>query len=256
MRLHLQTMNAPRIRPFLRQARQWTASASKAPTPIAHRQQSRWQHHNAPSVIPTPPRPPRVPPPIPLVPDVKTFLTVIGRGLAQHAPKFPTWESLFEARAEHLKALGVEPPRTRRYLIRWMERFRLGLYGPGGDLVHVGEDGTAALKVAELRIDATTYRKVAVNVPRDKKVGLVTDEELAALARPDGYTVRGARSVVGPYALPASHGDGAEVKVTEGMWEDRRGHKVDGGERRKAMVRYMRRLAEKRAAKEQAKRGR
>ena len=36
----------------------------------------------------------------------------------------------------------------------------------------------------------------------------------------------------------------AVLKVQEGLWEQKRGHKVDGGERRKAEVRAKRRAAE------------
>jgi hypothetical protein len=46
-------------------------------------------------------------------------------------------------------------------------------------------------------------------------------------------------------------GGTAQLKVTEGMWEDRRGHKVDGGERRQAEVRFKRRVAERKALREQ-----
>jgi hypothetical protein len=45
------------------------------------------------------------------------------------------------------------------------------------------------------------------------------------------------------------HG-GARVTVTEGMWEDKRGHKVDGGERRRDEIRFKRRVAERKALRE------
>lgn len=41
----------------------------------------------------------------------------------------------------------------------------------------------------------------------------------------------------------------AVLKVQEGLWEQRRGHKVDGGERRKAEVRAKRRVQERKNAK-------
>ena len=41
----------------------------------------------------------------------------------------------------------------------------------------------------------------------------------------------------------------ARLRVKEGLWEQRRGHKVDGGERRKAEVRYKRRAQERKAAR-------
>lgn len=41
----------------------------------------------------------------------------------------------------------------------------------------------------------------------------------------------------------------AKLRVKEGLWEQRRGHKVDGGERRKAEVRYKRRAQERKNAR-------
>ena len=41
----------------------------------------------------------------------------------------------------------------------------------------------------------------------------------------------------------------AILKVEEGLWEQRRGHKVDGGERRKAEVRAKRRVQERKMAR-------
>ena len=41
----------------------------------------------------------------------------------------------------------------------------------------------------------------------------------------------------------------ARLRVKEGLWEERRGHKVDGGERRKAEVRYKRRAQERKMAR-------
>jgi len=55
--------------------------------------------------------------------------------------------------------------------------------------------------------------------------------------------------VKGPFiqALKGTNGAAAIVRVTEGMWEDKRGHKVDGGERRRAEVRAKKRSAERKA---------
>lgn len=190
---------------------------------------------------------PAVPPTLPFVPDVETFLTLIGRGLRQHAPKFPSWEALFSLTSDQLRELGVEPPRTRRYLLRWRQRFREGKFGIGGDLQHV-EGGTAKLKVLEVEKDPLTKVRSVVNVPAGQELEDVPRDELVRVA---GYHVKGARTIVGPYALPTKEG-GAVVSVTEGMWEDKRGHKVDGGERRRAEVRFKRRIAERRAAREKA----
>ncbi|KAI1434630.1 IGR protein motif-domain-containing protein [Xylaria sp. CBS 124048] len=195
------------------------------------------------------PRPPLVPPPIPLVPDVETFLTIIGRGLKQHAAKIPDWETLFTLTSEQLRELGVEPPRSRRYLIRWRERFRLGQYGVGGDLKYV-ENGVAELRVLEAAPTPNgtqAPRKVVVNVAPGRDVEQCTADELSRVL---GYHVQGARTIVGPYALQMKESEGVRITMTEGMWEDRRGHKVDGGERRQAQVRYKKRIAERREARE------
>ncbi|KAI0430826.1 IGR protein motif-domain-containing protein [Xylaria sp. FL1042] len=200
------------------------------------------------------PRPPQIPPPTPLVPDVSTFLTVIGRDLKQHASKIPDWETLFTLTSEQLRELGVEPPRARKYLIRWRQRFRLGQYGIGGDLKHV-EGGVADLRILEgpntTVVDGvvrpTTPRRYVVNVPSGRSV---KECDPAELSRVQGYHVEGAKRIVGPYALPLKGREGARITVTEGMWEDRRGHKIDGGERRQTEVRYKRRIAERREARE------
>jgi hypothetical protein len=52
----------------------------------------------------------------------------------------------------------------------------------------------------------------------------------------------------GPFLQPikGTNGSAALIKVQEGMWEDRLGHKVDGGERRRAEVRAKKRSEERR----------
>lgn len=181
-----------------------------------------------------------------MVPDVETFLTVIGRGLKQHASKFPTWEALFTLSSDQLRELGVEPPRTRRYLLRWRQRFREGKFGIGGDLKHV-ENGVAELRVQETDKKPLLRLRNVVNLPPGKKLDEVSPSDVV---RVKGFTVQGVRTIVGPYALPMKYG-GARISVTEGMWEDRRGHKVDGGERRRAEIRFKRRVAERKALREQ-----
>ncbi|KAK4138693.1 hypothetical protein BT67DRAFT_438010 [Trichocladium antarcticum] len=201
--------------------------------------QARWAHKSATA------QPPQIPAPIPLVPDVETFLTVIGRGLKQHASKFPTWEALFTLTSDQLRELGLEPPRTRKYLLRWRQRFREGRFGVGGDVKHV-ENGTAELKIQEVQKSPLVRLRSVVNVPAGKKVEEVSPSDLV---RVRGVKVEGVRSIVGPYVLPMKNG-GARLTVTEGMWEDRRGHKVDGGERRRDEVRFKRRVAERKALRE------
>ena len=63
-----------------------------------------------------------------------------------------------------------------------------------------------------------------------------------------GMKVKGARQIVGPFVQPVkgTGGSVARIKVQEGMWEVKRGEKVDGGERRKKMVRRKRVLEERR----------
>ena len=61
-----------------------------------------------------------------------------------------------------------------------------------------------------------------------------------------GVVVKGAKTIKGSYVEPVKGSGGlrARIRLQEGIWEIRRGHKVDGGERRKAEVRAKRRAAE------------
>ncbi|OJD32732.1 igr protein domain-containing protein [Diplodia corticola] len=193
-----------------------------------------------------------VPQPTPFVPDVNTFLTVIGRKLSQHSAKIPTWEALFSLSSEQLRELGVEPARSRRYLLHWREKFRNGEYGVAGDAKHV-KDGVAEVRITEVPSSSTSkkpqlatatsspgMKKIVVNVPQ----GVEVSEQVLKSAKPlRGLTVKGANTIVGP-RVEAVSAKVARVAVQEGLWEERRGHKVDGGERRKAEVRAKRRAAE------------
>ncbi|CAK7564177.1 MAG: telomere length regulation protein [Sporothrix epigloea] len=215
-----------------------------------------------------------VPRPIPLVPDVATFLSVIGRNMKQHTAKFPSWEALFTLTSQQLRELGIEPPRDRRYLLRWVHRFREGRFGIAGDFQFV-RNGVAELRVKETvdPSDPLVVHKVVLNVPMPLEVEAVpraegeaevksagvsegameaaSDHDLNALpVRVHGYKVVGAKTISGPYALPLKQQVGSRVTVTEGMWEDQLGRKIDGGERRQAEVRFRRRAAERRAARE------
>lgn len=228
---------------------------------------------------------PSIPPPIPFVPNVTTFLTLIGRNLKQHASKFPTWESLFTLSSAQLRALGIENARDRRYLLRWRQRYAQGRLGPGGDFAYVdttsnGGVPSALLKVVEVPVGERGMKKMVVNVPtspqgeqsQQSKTAEAASQPLP-LVRPKGYTVSGAWGVSGPYARPLGKASapevdaqtaglpsdlllggagvgGARVSVAEGMWEDKRGVKKDGGERRRAEVRFKRRVAERRARRE------
>jgi hypothetical protein len=99
--------------------------------------------------------------------------------------------------------------------------------------------------VLEVAKDPLTRVRHVVNVPADKKADEVSPKELVKVK---GFKVNGIRTITGPWALPTR--TGARLTVTEGMWEDRRGHKVDGGERRRAMVRFKRGVAERKALRE------
>ncbi|EAA31497.2 hypothetical protein GE21DRAFT_7224 [Neurospora crassa] len=211
------------------------SAPATAPGLNAH---ARWAHKTAAQL-------PLIPKPTPFVPDVPTFLTLIGRDLKQHADKFPTWEALFTLTTDQLRELGVEPPRARRYLLRWRQRFREGKFGIGGDLKHV-ENGVAYLKIHEKEASPTRTSRRVVNVPANQHVEEVSEGERVKVK---GYKVKGVSTIVGPYALPVQKGV-AKLAVTEGMWEDKRGHKVDGGERRRAEVRFKRGVAERKALRE------
>ncbi len=192
-----------------------------------------------------------VPPPIPFVPDSKTFLTLIGRNLIQHAAKIPTWDSLFSLTSAQLREVGVEPARNRRYLLWWRDRFKKGIYGIGGDLRHVA-DATANLRVVEVpyenvssRVSRTGLepkRKLVVDIPPEMPIA---KKELKSIK---GYKVVGAYRIAGPYikAVKGTSGSAATIQVQEGMWEEKRGVKIDGGERRRAQVRHKKRIEENR----------
>ena len=195
-----------------------------------------------------------IPRPTPFVPDAQTFLTLIGRNLSQHASKIPSWNALFSLTSAQLKELGVDPPRSRRYLLRWREKFRNGQYGIGGDLQHV-QDGAAEVRVVEVPVSdysaATATlspgkRKIIVNVAVG---GSATDRPMEQLVPVKGLHIKGAHTIVGPHVQPVKGGKAAKIEVKEGLWEERRGHKIDGGERRQAEIRAKRRGEERRAAR-------
>lgn len=194
---------------------------------------------------------PKAPQPTPFVPDVQTFLSLIGRNLSQHASKIPSWNALFSLSSAELRELGVEPPRARRYLLSWREKFRQGHFGIGGDIRHV-EDGEARLSVVEVPGNSTRHatatrvagkRKVVINAPNSDN-GELSLEKLQPV---DGVKVKGARTISGPHVQPLKGGTGARIPIKEGLWEIRRGRKIDGGERRQAEVRAKRRSAENNA---------
>ncbi|KAL8971635.1 MAG: hypothetical protein Q9183_000958 [Haloplaca sp. 2 TL-2023] len=192
----------------------------------------------------------QIPSPTPFVPDSKTFLALIGRGLSQHAAKIPTWESLFTLSSEQLRKVGVEPARARRYLLWWRDKFRKGGYGMGGDLRDV-QDSVAHVRVVELPREPSqkapagpdAVRKIIVNLNPNTSAEDSTIRQLKPVER---LKVQGAHTIVGPFVQPVkgTGGSVATIRVQEGMWEQRRNQKVDGGERRKVQVRRKRKLEE------------
>ncbi|KAH8698258.1 IGR protein motif-domain-containing protein, partial [Talaromyces proteolyticus] len=201
------------------------------------------------------------PSPTPFVPDVETFLSLIGRDMSKHASKFSSWESLFSLTSSELRDLGIEPARQRRYLLRQREKFKNGIYGPGGDLDTV-VNGVAQLRVVEVPTNSTNQdtqpiasatltpgmRKLIVNLPPDvehyEHKGSSVIQKFAHMKIHRGSMLKG------PYlqVIKGTNGSAALIKATEGMWEDKRGQKVDGGERRRAEVRAKKRSAERRLA--------
>ncbi|KAK2796871.1 hypothetical protein FQN51_008961 [Onygenales sp. PD_10] len=214
----------------------------------------------------------KVPPPTPFVPDTQTFLTLIGRNMAKHAPKLSSWESLFTMNSEQLKDLGIEPARSRKYLLRWRNKFREQQYGIGGDLDHV-VDGAAELRVVEVPTAGRAAKKsksidggspppltvtgsatlspgkrwAIVNIPP----GESTPKDLSfPLKKYSGVKLVNGNALKAPYLelLKGTDGTAGRIKVHEGMWEDKLGRKIDGGERRRAEVRAKRRSQERRNA--------
>lgn len=95
-------------------------------------------------------------------------------------------------------------------------------------------------------------RKVVLNVDGKEE----SHRQLEGKALRNATPVKGVRQL-GAYGIHGSHvelvkgsgGSTAVIKVKEGIWEHVRGHKVDGGERRKAQVRAKRRAAERKAGR-------
>lgn len=164
--------------------------------------------------------------------------------------------------------MGIEPARSRRYLLRWREKFRKGEFGIGGDLQFV-QDGVGELRVVELpklpsatttapRDTSTSHlpttQKLIINVPAGSgsaELPLSPGQSTADLKKPAGVKLLRGHAISGSYILPVAgtNGSVAQLKVVEGMWEHRRGHKVDGGERRQAEVRFKRGVEERKKAR-------
>ena len=150
------------------------------------------------------------------------------------------------------------------------------------------KDGIAELRVVEVPSNRSSdqaatltksagMRKMIVNVP--PTVALPPDPAKAnpeaaegegreaepaparAVSPPLNIDAKNAVSVAGLKLVQANviggtgvepvkgHQGVARLKVKEGLWEQKRGHKVDGGERRRAEVRYKRRAQERKMAR-------
>lgn len=222
--------------------------------------QQRFQQQRSVSKSAKPTKKLSVPQPTPFVPDVETFLKLIGRGLSAQTSKIASWDKLFTMSSEELKDAGIEPARTRRYLLRWRQKFRKGDYGVGGDFKYVN-DGIAELRVCEVPsstpssfVSATktpNTTKLVLNVPHgSKSYQLEQGQSTRDLKKPRDYKLVNGHVISGPFALPitGSHGGAVQVKIQEGMWEDRLGQKVFGGERRRAETLHKLGVAEHRKA--------
>jgi hypothetical protein len=195
-----------------------------------------------------------IPKPTPFVPDATTFLTLIGRKMSAHAQKIPDWNALFSLSSPQLRELGVEPARSRRYLLHWRNKFRQGEFGIGGDLTDV-QDGVGELRIVEVpaaNAPATLtsspgMRKIVVNVPAGQDAPKLPLDKLVPV---QGTKVVRSNLIGGSYVEAIKEKPGAaKIVAKEGLWEIKRGHKIDGGERRKAEVRNKRRIEEKKTSR-------
>ena len=112
-------------------------------------------------------------------------------------------------------------------------------------------DGLAELRVVEIPADTpgpvTSQESVPAALLGQVKRMVVneTTETLARKSDPqelepiDGMQVGGAGMITGAHTshVKGARGRVAVIKREEGMWEVRRGHPVDGGERRRKAVR-------------------
>ncbi|OAX82340.1 hypothetical protein ACJ72_03310 [Emergomyces africanus] len=199
--------------------------------------------------------------------------------MSRFAPKFASWEELFTLTSAEMKERGIEPPRHRRYLLRWRQKFQRGEYGVGGDLDYV-VDGTAQLRAVEVPRDTALVKTKALyqasaTTDRSKSDGdtapftvtgtatLSPGMKWAVVNLPPGETlpkeipqplkkynqVSLARGHVlrAPFLklIKGSSGRAGFIHVQEGMWEDKQGMKLDGGERRQAEVKAKKRSEER-----------
>ena len=86
-------------------------------------------------------------------------------------------------------------------------------------------------------------KKVVINLPPEVSIESVPEAELVLIK---GFKARGAHTIISQFTTKIK-GTGAGVakfQVREGLWEEKRAVKIDGGESRKAEVRHKRRIEE------------
>jgi hypothetical protein len=94
--------------------------------------------------------------------------------------------------------------------------------------------------------------RLILNVPKGATTyALGKGEKTTDLKKPKGMKLKEGRMITGKYVMPVkgTQGMAATISVTEGMWEDTRGHKVHGGERRRAETLHKMRVAENKKAR-------
>jgi hypothetical protein len=141
--------------------------------------------------------------------------------------------------------------------------------GIGGDLTEV-EKGVAELRIVEIPSSRAGDQLATLSKdPGTRKVVVNTKVTVAAMPDPanpkdsskeisivpppkavkDIKIIRG--NTIGGTGVEyiKGHPGVARLRVQDGLWEQRRGHKVDGGERRRAEVRAKRRAQERKDAR-------
>lgn len=123
------------------------------------------------------------------------------------------------------------------------------------------EDGAGELRIIEVPAKNDTgavgratltsspgMRKIVVNVPKGVEVPAGTP--LEKLKPVTGVKIVRSGLIAGPQVEAIKGQPGvARIVKKEGLWELKRGHKIDGGERRKAEVRSKRRAEERKTTR-------
>jgi len=118
----------------------------------------------------------------------------------------------------------------------------------------LGEEGSTLPSSSSSSSSSSSMTKLILNLPAavtEPTAVLEQGQSTFDLRKVQGVKLAEGHRIQGPYVQPSkgSNGSVATLKVQEGLWEHRRGHKVDGGERRKAEVRFKRGVEERRKAR-------